>query len=89
MSAPTLTPIFVNIRTAAQLVGMTRYQLWALARAYPEKFPVLHVGKRKRLIDPLKLRDFLETTFAPKPSVRRGRGRPRKTEAVPAEAVRA
>ena len=87
MPAQILTPpLLVNITRAAAMVGMTRYQLWCLERKHRGAFPVLRVGKRKRLIDPLRLKAFIEEVFTqppPAPTARR-RGRPRKAAAVAA-----
>ena len=83
-STPTApVPLLCNLSRAAALLGCTRYQLWGMQRAHPEAFPLLRLGKRKRLVDPLKLKSFIESTFASPPSAppARRRGRPRKLAA--------
>jgi hypothetical protein len=95
-------PLLCSLSRAASLLSITRYQLWLMAKQDPT-VPILRVGPRKRLVDPWKLKLWLERKFAPAASVpivpepvapaKRKRGRPRKhplpEAAVPAEAVRA
>ena len=87
---PPTEKLFVNMTTACQLLDLTRFELWTLMKRWPGEAPILVLGRRKRLVDIHALKAWIESKFPRQAAVvRRGRGRPRKTEAVPAEAVRA
>ena len=57
-------PLLVNMHIAAEMCGLTRSQLWRIERDHID-VPIMHLGPRKRLVNPIRLLAWIEGHFLP------------------------